>query len=646
MAKRVDQPLSSEQQCLCGKCNKRTATNYCLDCQCPICEMCTTMHREWSELAKHELVSFGSDVPPKKVSLRMHCPHHDNEELDNYCKTCGELICNSCKVTSHQDHQYYPVTSSVESVETNLCKIRQVLKDISAHIKKVDERKKIVEAEIRQSIEKHWRLMEERMAELLDQLNQVANEKHSILEQQQKEIQQIQAQLTESLSFMTEQEKSNNHEEMTKMMMEISKFSDPKMFKCLECEASRLKFAPSPELAEACQKFGEVYTEKLSPEKCYAQGKGLEVATADEESKVTLHIVDSKENTFALSMDKLKCNFVSDTTAEEVECLIKELEPSKYEIRYKAHTRGKYQLQIEVDGKHIRGSPFSVIVKLPVHKLGSPIKTITGVKEPWGIAINQNGEIIVAEDSNHCVSIYSPKGKKLLCFDSQDSEYGKIDGPRGVAVDDDGNILVVERGRNSIHLFSSQGKFLKVCGDGIDTIGQSIELKWPKGIGIHPVSKKIYVADDRNHVIKIIDPDSLRLEKSIGGKGSGDGQLKNPWDVAFDSDGNVYVADKSNNRIQVFTADGKYLQKFGKKGSRSGELDQPSSICIDCDNIVYVTEYVNHRVSVFSHDGNFLTSFGSRGSDLKQFERPRGITVDKSGIVYVCDSDNDCIKLF
>ena len=649
MAEQVESS-SVEQQCLCGKCSKRTATNYCQDCNKPICEVCTTMHREWPELSKHKMVPIESDLqllPPTKLSLSMYCSYH-NEELESYCKTCGDLICHLCKLSQHQDHQHYPVMSSMESIESNLCKIRQMLKDISAHLKEVDDKKKIVEAEIQQSVEKHQRLMEERLAELLDQLNQVAKEKHSILEHQQKELQQIQTQLMESLTCMTEHQKSNNHEEMAKMMTKISKFCDPSMFKCLlECEASQLKFAPSPELAQACQKFGEVYTETLSPEKCYAQGKGLEVATTDEESRIILHIVDNKENSCALPVGKLNCNLVSDTTADETECLIEELESSRYEIRYKPHTRGRYKLQIKVDGRHIRGSPFSIIVKLPVHKLGSPIMIISGVREPWGIAINQNSEIIVAEDSNHCVSIYSSKDprKKLRCFDSQDSQY-KIDRPRGVAIDDDGNILVVERGRNSIQFFTSQGKFLKACGDDIASVGESVKLNWPKGIGIHPISNKIYVADDRNHVIKIIDPDSLTLENSIGGEGSGDGQLKNPWDVAFDSSGNVYVADKSNNRIQVFTVDGKYLRKFGRKGNQSGELNQPSSICVDCDDNVYVTEYANHRVSVFSRDGKFLTSFGSRGSDSKQFERPRGITVDKSGIVYVCDSDNDCIKLF
>lgn len=643
-----------EQHPVCGKCQtKGTAINYCRDCASPICEMCTTLHKMWLDFSKHQLVPIGSDndidmglPPPKKVAVCMYCSHHSNEELDYFCKTCGELICDSCKAT-HQDHHYYSVASSAESdVEQKLSKAKQTLESINARFNELDETKRIVEDQIRQSIKEHQSFLGERQAVLLQQLNHVAKEKLDRLEQQRQNIQAIQSHLTKSLSNYKECRKTSNFEELTKVVTEISKYIDPNEPLCLECEPlARLKFSPSSEFAQACQQFGEVYMEKVSPEKCHALGKGLEVATANEKSTVTLCIVDDKGNTCALSMEKLICKLISDTTTDEAECLVKRMESYKYEISYTPPIRGRYRLHIKIDNKHVKGSPFIVTVKLPVHKLGTPIKTISGVREPWGVAVNQRGEIIVAEDSSHCISIYGPKGEKITWFDSQDSGYGQIDRPRGVAVDDDGNILVVERGRSSIQVFTSEGKFIKACGDGIDS-GEPVGLKWPKGIAIHPFSKRIYVADDHNHLVKIINPDHLSLEGCIGDEGSHDGQFKNPWDVAFDSDGNVYVADKTNHRVQVFTADGTYMRKFGKKGSENGELNQPSSICIDCDDIVYVTEYANHRVSVFDCKGTFLTSFGTRGSDPKQFERPRGITVDKSGIVYVCDSDNDCVKLF
>ena len=63
------------------------------------------------------------------------------------------------------------------------------------------------------------------------------------------------------------------------------------------------------------------------------------------------------------------------------------------------------------------------------------------------------------------------------------------------------------------------------------------------------------------------------------------------------------MADSSDRCIHVFTAEGKFLRKFGKKGSGDGELDYPSSVSIDSDDIVYVTEYNSHRVSMFTSEG-------------------------------------------
>ena len=78
----------------------------------------------------------------------------------------------------------------------------------------------------------------------------------------------------------------------------------------------------------------------------------------------------------------------------------------------------RHQLHIKVEGEHIKRSPFSVTVKRPLKKLGTPIKTISGLKQPWGVAVNQRGEIIVAEQKEHCISIFSPTGEKLRSFGS------------------------------------------------------------------------------------------------------------------------------------------------------------------------------------------------------------------------------------
>ena len=109
---------------------------------------------------------------------------------------------------------------------------------------------------------------------------------------------------------------------------------------------------------------------------------------------------------------------------------MKKTEANQYEISYQPTKRGRHQLHIKVEGEHIKGSPFPVTVKLPVQKLGTPIKIIGGVKYPWGVAVNKRGEVIVTEAERHCVSIFSPTGEKLRSFGSRGSRHGQFNNPR------------------------------------------------------------------------------------------------------------------------------------------------------------------------------------------------------------------------
>ena len=97
------------------------------------------------------------------------------------------------------------------------------------------------------------------------------------------------------------------------------------------------------------------------------------------------------------------------------------------------------------------------------------------------------------------------------------------------------------------------------------------------------------------------------------------------------------MADRNNHRIQVFTAEGKFLKMFGRRGEGRGELKNPMGIAIDSGDMVYVSERNNHRVSVFTSVGEYMKSFGSRGEGPGQFLEPCGVAVDKTGLVYVCD---------
>ena len=376
----------------------------------------------------------------------------------------------------------------------------------------------------------------------------------------------------------------------------------------------------------------------VSPKDCFATGRGLEMAMVGERAKAVLHIVDTSGKGYNIQKETVVCEFMSKSSGGKIDCIMKKTE-SQYEISYQATSRGRHKLHIKVEGEHIKGSPFPVTVMLPVQKLGTPIKTIRGVVALWGMAVNKKGEILIAEESRHCISIFSPTGEKLRSFGSQGSGPGQFNAPQGVTVDDDGNILVVDCLNHRIQKFTSDYKHITSVG----SYGSNpLQFDRPVSVSISPITKKIAISD-WNHQVQIINPD-LTFHSSIGSYGSGNGQFDRPYDTAFDSAGNLYVTDAWNNRIQVFNPEGQFLRQFGKLGNGDGELDFPAGISIDSDDTVYVNEYNNCRVSVFTHEGNFLTSFGSQGDGPGQFYYPHRISVDGNGIIYVADTSR--IQIF
>ena len=384
--------------------------------------------------------------------------------------------------------------------------------------------------------------------------------------------------------------------------------------------------------------FARIHYNVISPKDCYATGSGLEVAVVGERAKAVLHLVNRRGAAYTKQVNVISCELIHELIGKILDCEIanhKIKDVGQYEVSYQATDPGRHQLHVKVEEEHIKGSPFTVLVV-------KTIKTISGVKRPTDMAVNQRGEILVAEEIGHCISIFSPTGDKLGSFGSQGSGPGQFNEPSGVAVDDDGNILVADFRNNRIQKFTSDNKHITSVG----SYGSNhLQFNLPTSVSISPITKKIAISDYLNCRVQILNPD-LTFHSSIGSKGSGNGQFYGPYDTAFDSEGNLYVTDAENHRIQVFNPEGQFLRKFGKGGKGDGELDFPAGISIDSYDTVYVVDSGNHRVSVFTHKGKFLTSFGSLGNGRGQFSSPYGITMDKQGTIYVAEYDNNRIHTF
>ncbi|KAK4885456.1 hypothetical protein RN001_001727 [Aquatica leii] len=132
----------------------------------------------------------------------------------------------------------------------------------------------------------------------------------------------------------------------------------------------------------------------------------------------------------------------------------------------------------------------------------------------------------------------------------------------------------------------------------------------------------------------------------IGSEGEGDGQLCRPWGVCCDRNGNIVVADRSNNRIQIFRPNGTYSHKFGNQGTGPGQFDRPAGVAIDPQGRVVVADKDNHRIQILTLDGTFVLMFGEKGCRNGQFNYPWDVAVNCLGNIVVSDTRNHRIQVF
>jgi len=192
---------------------------------------------------------------------------------------------------------------------------------------------------------------------------------------------------------------------------------------------------------------------------------------------------------------------------------------------------------------------------------------------------------------------------------------GQFSVPSRIAVDSAENVYVADSHR--IQKFDSTGTFLRM---------------WGFGVG------------DGTNVFQICT--SANTPCQAGLSGAGDGQFSFPKGIAFDSAGNVYVADSNNHRIQKFDSTGTFLTKWGSVGTDDDQFVRPFGVAVDSSDNVYVVQRDNDRVKKFDSSGTFLTKWGSSGSGDGQFQTLRDVAVDSSDHVYVVDEDNDRVQKF
>ena len=553
----------------------------------------------------------------------MECSSH-GKPLEVYCDKCDKLICHLCTTGKvHRNHNYEPITDafprhqqqivdSLEQVKVKLAAITTAVQAVEAQegdfLQQVGAARREIEATVQQLMQ----LLQESERQMIRELDQVTDAYIEKISARKKEADITIAQLKSCKEFAEDELRIGSQQEilvikgqMVERMAAVCSLDNPQPL-----EETRVRFAKSASVLEACRSLGSVVR--------YGQFK-----VASDKASFNL------SSAAPFSSEQVSCQLspVADPTLAFTDrCVVHQVAPGSFEVRYSLPTAGLHQLRVQVGGTDILDTPLNVQV-MP-RKAG---QTFTDLKRPRGLAITREGCFIMVEDGNHCITIIDPSNGRII---KRIGQYGtgqeQFNYPVGVVVSQDGHIVVSERFNHRLQVLTAEGAFIATVGS---KGSQPLQFKYPRSLAVHR-NGQVFVSDTDKNRVQVLNAD-LTFSHCFGSRGTQPGEFNSPHDIAIDADGMVYVSDYGNNRVQKFTPEVKLLAVCDSKGAGNGRLNRPYGLCFDANGILYVTETGSNTVSMFSSNGKCLGYIAD--GDGSSFKRPLFIVSDKTGLLYISD---------
>lgn len=249
---------------------------------------------------------------------------------------------------------------------------------------------------------------------------------------------------------------------------------------------------------------------------------------------------------------------------------------------------------------------------------------------PYGMSVDSKGQLYVADQKVGAIFVFNTETKDTTMIrNGFEAHFGLVN---CVAVDDDDRVFVSDGKLGKVLVFNAKHQVQDQIKDLVD----------PVGLAIDKDNRLLYVVDTGEDVVLVYDADTLKPLRKIGTPGkkhtlTGPGEFALPTDVAVDKQGNVYVTDTLNWRVQIFDGEGNYIKQFGKHCDAIGCFERPKGIAVDSDGHVWVVDTGLSLVEAYTIDGELLGFFGGPGRNLGQFNDPMGITIDKNNRIFVSE---------
>ena len=255
-----------------------------------------------------------------------------------------------------------------------------------------------------------------------------------------------------------------------------------------------------------------------------------------------------------------------------------------------------------------------------------------------GVDVDKNDNVWVYNRGSHPVIQFDKSGKMLQAWTDV-----PVGSSHGIRVDADGNIWTVDVGAHRLVKFNPSGQILMTIGGVRGAPGKDNDVKdafnQPTDITFAP-NGDMFVSDGyvNARVIKF-NKDGEYL-KHWGKKGTGDGEFNLVHDVALDSRGRLYVADRNNQRVQIFDQNGTFMGKWTDVGAPWGLY------YVKRENVLYMCDGLNDRIVKLNLDGQILGVLGSHGKIPGKLDFPHNLAVDSTGAIYVAEIKNWRVQKF
>lgn len=269
-----------------------------------------------------------------------------------------------------------------------------------------------------------------------------------------------------------------------------------------------------------------------------------------------------------------------------------------------------------------------------IDRLAGKSEDVIWLQRPLSVAVDDKGVIFVG-DYNLGVIAMDPANKSIWAFSAVSGSV--LTTPTGLAADSK-FVYAASANTSQIAVFDKEGRQL-------GALGKTDGIKRPVGLAVDEARNLLVVVNGDEHAVRLYTR-SLNLIKTIGSRGSEEGQFNFPTYACMVPGVGFAVVDSGNFRIQLFDYTGRFLRAFGRVGDMAGQFARPKGIAVDSDGHLYVVDGAFNNFQIFNQDGRILTFVGQGGVRKGQFQVPNGIAIDASGGIYVADQINHRIQKF